>query len=449
MRLLFVVIGFLWINLLSAQSVSISPANYDFGKVEFWKNDTAVFVFENKSNREMYFLPTASQKDLWINYPSRAIQPGEKFRLPVYYYTASKGSFFRKFEIFTNLNSIPISLEISGNIVNIASNALTQCPIFSPAEDPSRLDFTQQFQIFNSISSLPVTGVELKLTSKKHQYRTSKSNELGKSKLDMNLGLYNVTIQNGNYQSFDSIVYINRNTGPLVFWLTPIEKPATPTMVFIDTIKPTFYVKAEPTLKEFGPEMVNGKLSSTRFKPNNIVILMDVSGSMKDANKFVMLKRSLGNLINVLREEDQVTILAYNAKVRTVVSTIKVLDPKAIISTIDTVRAGGLTYGAECLSEALSVLNDLYNPSANNQVILATDGMFDFRELKEKELLQLIKKYSNSDRKLSVLGFGTDNTASKFLGKMAIEGKGSFYHISAQTNVEQLLIDEIKSQSIK
>ena len=77
-------------------------------------------------------------------------------------------------------------------------------------------------------------------------------------------------------------------------------------------------------------------------------------------------------------------------------------------------------------------------------MILATDGKFNFYSEDEKKF---IAQQENNPIVMSVIGFGDDRDAIKNLKEIAEKGKGSFIHIKKKTNLDELLMEEVKERS--
>lgn len=52
--------------------------------------------------------------------------------------------------------------------------------------------------------------------------------------------------------------------------------------------------------------------AATEAPPTNLVLLVDVSGSMGDAEKLPLLKESMARIVKGLRAEDRVSIVTYS-----------------------------------------------------------------------------------------------------------------------------------------
>ena len=74
---------------------------------------------------------------------------------------------------------------------------------------------------------------------------------------------------------------------------------------------------------------------------SNIVLLVDVSGSMSDENKLPLVKESFGMLIDNLSEKDSVSIVTYANGVKVVLDSVSGDDKDTIRNAINRLGAGG------------------------------------------------------------------------------------------------------------
>ena len=81
--------------------------------------------------------------------------------------------------------------------------------------------------------------------------------------------------------------------------------------------------------------------------PRNLVFLLDVSGSMNQANKLPLLQASMRLLTKQLRQKDRVAIVVYAGAAGLVLPSTAGSDKRTISRAIDSLRAGGSTAGGQ------------------------------------------------------------------------------------------------------
>lgn len=199
-------------------------------------------------------------------------------------------------------------------------------------------------------------------------------------------------------------------------------------------------------LTEIEPEP---EFSSEKYRPNNVLLLLDVSGSMKDDNKMDKLKASIRRLVMMLREVDVLTLIAYNSTSWEVLPPTPVTDNIGIAALVDSLEATGYTNGVKGMETAYESLEKQLISGGNNQLIIATDGKFNSSKFSEKEAVQMVKDNSDKGIVLSIIGFGDDKEAARLMRKLANLGGGSFLQVDKHQDPTELLADEIKLRSVK
>lgn len=191
-------------------------------------------------------------------------------------------------------------------------------------------------------------------------------------------------------------------------------------------------------------ETTSEKLPETLYKPNNLLFLVDVSNSMKDSMKLPLLKLAMHQLIDDVREIDHITLVSYADSIKVLAENINGSNKKQLHDIVNNLKARGLTKGRQAIIRSESILIKNYIKEGNNQMILATDGKFNFYSEDEKKFME---QQANDPIVMSVIGFGNDKDAIRNLKEIAEKGKGSFIHIKKKTNLDELLMNEVKERS--
>jgi Mg-chelatase subunit ChlD len=192
------------------------------------------------------------------------------------------------------------------------------------------------------------------------------------------------------------------------------------------------------------PEKTNEKLPEALYKPNNLLFLVDVSNSMKDSMKLPLLKLAMHKLIDNVREIDRITLVSYADSIKILAENINGANKKELHNIVSNLKARGLTKGRQAIIKSEAILIKNYIAEGNNQMILATDGKFNFYSEDEKKFEE---QQIDHPVVMSVIGFGNDKDAIKNLKEISEKGKGSFMHIKKKTNLDEILMDEVKLRS--
>ncbi|HEY5919337.1 MAG TPA: VWA domain-containing protein, partial [Chryseolinea sp.] len=204
----------------------------------------------------------------------------------------------------------------------------------------------------------------------------------------------------------------------------------------------TIYIEKRDTvyLAEPGEDL----RSMEGYATNNMILLLDVSGSMNTPEKLPLLKASVLELLTMMRSEDEISIIAFSEKPKALLTATSFKEESKIKKAINDLKPSGKTDGNAGLKLAYKVADENYIRGGNNRIILATDGEFALSD----ETRQLIEKFSREDIFLSIFNFGKGAGSSKALERLAGMGKGNYQYISKE-NVEIQLIREAKAKKKK
>ena len=176
---------------------------------------------------------------------------------------------------------------------------------------------------------------------------------------------------------------------------------------------------------------------------NNLVFLIDVSGSMHAANKLPLLKTALGMLVDQLRPQDRVAIVVYAGEAGLVLPSTPGSERQTILDALESLEAGGSTAGGAGIHLAYSVAAAQHIEGGNNRVILATDGDFNVGPSSDGEMIRLIEQKREQGTFLTVLGFGTGNLQDAKMEQIADHGNGNFAYIDGPLEAKKVLVKEM------
>ncbi len=177
--------------------------------------------------------------------------------------------------------------------------------------------------------------------------------------------------------------------------------------------------------------------------PSNLVFLVDVSGSMQSTDKLPLLKSSLKLLVNQMRAEDSVSLVAYAGSSAVILEPTKGSNKHRITNAIDSLGAGGGTHGAAGLKDAYRLAGEHKIADGINRVILATDGDFNVGMSDTNALLDYIKKQRKLGITLTTLGFGQGNYNDHLMEQLADHGNGNHAYIDTLSEARKVLMEQV------
>ena len=179
--------------------------------------------------------------------------------------------------------------------------------------------------------------------------------------------------------------------------------------------------------------------------PLNLVLLLDVSGSMNAPNKLPLLQQSFRMLIDQLNARDRIAIVVYAGAAGTVLEPTPGNEHARILAALDSLRPGGSTAGAEGLRQAYALAEQNFNANSVNRVIIGTDGDFNVGINDPQQLQDFVSRKRETGIYLSVFGFGGGNYNDALMQRLAQNGNGVATYIDTLNEARRVLRDEMAS----
>lgn len=219
-------------------------------------------------------------------------------------------------------------------------------------------------------------------------------------------------------------------TTPVAEVAPPAQPTAKPTGNQCDTIyiRDTIYLEKPPP--------VGAKFYSLEgFPANNLILLLDVSGSMKTENRLGLLQSSIKRLVQLLRTQDDIGVVSFSGKGKVLLSPTSGKQKEQILATIEGLKPEGTTNIEEGLKMAFQTARQNFKRDGNNRIVLATDGDFTL----STATLGQIRQHADIGISLSVFKFGSK--PGQNLKAISENGKGNLISITPE-NAEIFMIKE-------
>lgn len=184
-------------------------------------------------------------------------------------------------------------------------------------------------------------------------------------------------------------------------------------------------------------------LDQWKMAPNNLVFLLDVSGSMSPPQRLPLLQQAFRVLVDQLRAEDRVAIVVYAGTEGLVLPSTSGADKQAILHALNSVHSGGSTAGAAGIELAYKVAQENFIKGGNNRVILATDGDFNVGISSIPALQTLIEQKRETGVFLSTIGVGDDNFQDALMETLADKGNGNYNYLDSLSEAEKVFRREL------
>ena len=164
--------------------------------------------------------------------------------------------------------------------------------------------------------------------------------------------------------------------------------------------------------------------------PNHLVFLVDVSSSMNKPEKLPLLRESLLYLIEIMRPEDRLTLIAYAGKTTVHLEASSSADKARLINQLNHLHTGGETKIRRGLKAAYKLARKHFIPNGNNRIILASDGMVPMN----RSTQNIVKKMAWEEIAFSTfhLTKGSSALVQSNLVELAKLGTGHYHHVEAR-----------------
>ncbi len=176
---------------------------------------------------------------------------------------------------------------------------------------------------------------------------------------------------------------------------------------------------------------------------NNLVFLIDVSGSMNSDDKLTLLKKAFSYLVATLDSDDTVSIVTYSGKEEVVLDGCLGSKSEQIMAAVNSLSASGSTNGQAGLQKAYELAEKYMINGGNNRIIMASDGDLNVGISNPEELKGFVEGKRDQGVYLSVMGFGTGNYRDSNMEALADNGNGVYYYIDGEREAEKVFGDDL------
>ncbi|TAJ69489.1 MAG: VWA domain-containing protein [Phenylobacterium sp.] len=176
--------------------------------------------------------------------------------------------------------------------------------------------------------------------------------------------------------------------------------------------------------------------------PLNLVFLIDTSGSMASPDRLPLAQKSLGLLIDQLRPQDRVAMVAYAGSAGAVLGPTDGRQKLKMRCALNALHSGGSTAGGQGLSLAYALAKENFDPRAVNRVILVTDGDFNVGVADPSKLKDFVAEKRKGGVYLSVYGYGRGNYNDTMMQALAQNGNGTAAYVDSLQEARKLFRED-------
>lgn len=181
-----------------------------------------------------------------------------------------------------------------------------------------------------------------------------------------------------------------------------------------------------------------------QWRPLNLSIVIDKSGSMAAADKLSRVKSSLLTFIDQLREADIVSIVVFDSQAQVLWPAQPLGNRYELKQTIREIQPGSSTnlHGGLMLGYHEALKN--YRKDSTNRVILLTDGIANQGVTDPQQIARDSLRFNDEGIDLSTIGVGMDLNKD-LLRDLAKSGRGLFHFVADSQDIEKVFLNEVQS----
>ena len=394
-------------------------------------------IIKNSGTKPLVLLRADAPKNVDVNVTRKSVQPNDTLEVTLVYHPLAAGLFKHSIQFVTNSTPEAAPFTFSGSIDKLLNDNLLHCVDFKPKAKGESAEIEMQALhrafISDAISGKPLQQAEITYIDKQGNVSTIQLNSSnGYLEYKTAVGYYALIVKSPGYEALLLEQFISSRSTSQNYMLTP-EKSDQLVVAKSDV----------------APRPISDTLDNSIYKPNHIVFLIDASGSMKEENKLPLLKKAIIRLTEPLRSSDFISIIAYADDVEILVSSTPGNKKTELREAINSLKADGITAGAAGLNKAYELILQNYIVGGNNQILLATDGVFRL-SANQRKSVELQAKSFEKPVVLSIVALGNDDAALNMLKNLSQKGNGNLMHLndSSKDRID-LILNEIVNRSLR
>ncbi len=449
-----------WCMFGHAQTVFLGKP-YDLGIIDKSSQRYVDIPIKNTSDKKVFIFRADVDDRFFVRYSSKEIKPDSTVYMRVQFTPTQKGIINEEIKVHFSCYTEPKTVKINGYTQEVPNNQIS-CPHFNEQSVNTSLDFEFEVKVIDKQTREPIPKANVLMIHNGIPAHELTTNFKGEAEKVVELGLYYFVTTADTYLPKEFPKYINRNNNYVLVELEKdpneeiitevIDEPEPepdPEPVPEDTITDiAITIPDEPdssTVEIIEPPITHEELYPdfplSKYKPTNVVFLVDVSSSMLYTGKLDLLKAAMIELTGMLRPVDKITLVSYASNAKVLLETMPGDDHDSIVSTISRLKGGGYTAGGEGMKLAYKKAEQAFIKDGNNIVIMATDGGFNRGDGNPKKLAA---KYQKRCIPISIIGIRNRQMEEMTLKNVVDQTSGEYVRIETYDEAKGALIDEIK-----
>ncbi|KRE63546.1 von Willebrand factor type A domain-containing protein [Nostocoides sp. Soil756] len=176
-----------------------------------------------------------------------------------------------------------------------------------------------------------------------------------------------------------------------------------------------------------------------RDRPDaDLVLVVDCSGSMGEADKMPTTKTALRTLVGSLRDSDRVAMVCYSSQARVVLDPTPVSERDTILDAVDALRPQSSTNAEAGLTTGYDLATEMRQDGRMTRVVLISDGVANVGATTAGGILRRIGDETRHGIHLVSVGVGIADYNDRLLEQLADRGDGWHVYVDDAREAERV-----------
>ena len=342
---------------------TFDKVKHDFEQMDETSLRYVDFHIKNNSSKKAYLLSVKKPKnidprELSYMFDKKFLDPDSSMILRIHVNPKVKGKFKYVLPVYMSDRQEATNIEITGEIkeMNQELSSFQSCPNFNQSPNEGNpFDFKLTVKVIDRLTREPIERAQVNLIRNGRPHDLWTMDRKGYKSKKSPLGYYYFYATKDGYRHDELGAYVNFKRNVIILELdreqiveVPVEEPVIP-IIIDEPVVPIDEPIEEPIEEEIEiditkeleeqivkevkkdtvsveeiehpkfNEIPQEEFSEDHFKFNNIVFVIDKSGSMKKDGKLDLMKYALNQLTKTLRPADRIGLVSYadDAEIKT------------------------------------------------------------------------------------------------------------------------------------
>lgn len=470
MRILSFLIGFIGLSFSVSGQMVFNTLKHNFGELQSYDNRFVDITITNQGIKDGYILSVRKPSEV-IYIQNRAfVQKDSSLTLRFQVNPQEKGKFSYTIDIYTSDQGDAHKLVLSGNLLEMETtgrSSLTACPDFNshPAgKKPNQFDLT--VITIDASTREELSKSKVSMIQDGTAIWTDVTDKSGRIKKQGTIGLAYFYARNDGYLPEEKGAFVNNERNKVVIELRKdpsnvvvpepeiVQQPPAPEIeIEVTETEPPVVTEVPPSVPSPETETIvsleeldEDNFDPSFFAPVNLVFVLDISSSMNQGDKMELMKYSLNQLSEMIRQQDNIAIVTYASQAKVLLAPTSGQDKNAVREQVKGLRPSGMTAGGDGIKLGFEQAEAGFLQGGINHVFVITDGAFNHNNYDYKKL---IKKYAKKNIQLSVVGVLNDAKAETSMREVAQLGEGQYIPVFKLLDAEQNIRQAVRKMAFK